>query len=101
MVKKVIWSKGAISDRKEILQYWTIRNKSDLYSKKLRNLFDSAIRRIQKLPHIGATSDHRNIRLKLVRDYYIIYRDEIKTIEILSIWDCRQDPIKLDEIIKR
>ena len=35
MAKRVIWSKKAQKDRREILQYWKQRNLSNAYSLKL------------------------------------------------------------------
>jgi hypothetical protein len=38
MAKQVIWSFRAKDSLKEILSYWTTRNKSAIYSKKLNTL---------------------------------------------------------------
>lgn len=36
---------------------------------------------------------------RIVRDYYIVYRIKPDMIYILSVWDTRQNPIKLEEIV--
>lgn len=43
MAKQIIWSLRAQKNKKEIFKYWTNRNKSTRYSKKLNQLFKDAI----------------------------------------------------------
>jgi toxin YoeB len=100
MVKKVIWSLRAQSDRKNILEYWRQRNKSDSYSKKLDDRFREAIDIIKDFPQIGKLTDDQKARVKVVKDYLLIYEDTVDTIIILTIWDSRQDPEKLKKILK-
>lgn len=95
MAEQVIWSLEAQTDRKKILNYWVTRNKSTTYSKKLNYLFQETVKLIAKFPQIGRKTDIENVRAKLVKDYYLFYRDQGEDIIILSIWDCRQDPKKL------
>lgn len=100
MVKQVIWSLRAQEDRKNILNYWRQRNGSITYSKKLNYLFKEAVRIIKDFPQVGKLTDQKNVRMKIVRDYFIIYEDTGTTIYILTIWDSRQNPKKLDNILK-
>lgn len=95
MAKKVIWSRHAVNDRKEILRYWKMRNGSNTYSIKLNALFKKAILLIATHPLIGRRTDVENIRAKLVRDYLIIYQDTETRIEILVVWDNRRNPEEL------
>lgn len=100
MVKQVVWSLRAQEDRKSILDYWQQRNGSITYSKKLNYLFKEAVRIIKSFPQIGKPTDQKNVRIKIARDNFII-NEEIETgIYILTIWDSRQDPKKLDNILK-
>lgn len=92
MVKQVIWSARAQNDRKQILEYWRFRNKSDQYSKKLNHLFKEAIKLITDYPQIGKVTDDSHARIKIVRNYLIIYEETDDQILILTIWDNRQDP---------
>ena len=102
MVKQIIWSRRAQTDRKEIFKYWNKRNKSNIYSKKLNELFKEAVRLISEYPEIGKPTDDKNARLKIVRDYLIIYEvDEIDRLLILTIWDSRQNPKRLKRILHR
>ena len=96
MAKKIIWSLNAQKDRKNILQYWNKRNKSTRYSIKLNKLFKDAVKLISDYPRIGKLTDRANIRIKIVKDYLIIYEDLEDEIHILTIWDSRRDPINLE-----
>ncbi len=100
MAKQVIWSLRAQSDKKEILDYWRQRNKSNTYSKKLNELFKESIKIILDFPQIGKVTDDTKARIKIVRDYLIIYEETETQIFILTIWDSRQDPEKLEKILR-
>ena len=101
MVKQIIWSRLAHSNRLQILDYWLTRNGSVEYSIKLNKLFDDAVELISKHPRIGKETEMPGVRIKIIRDYYLTYRETDKTIEILTIWDSRQDPAKFERIIER
>jgi len=92
MAKQIIWSLRAQDDRKQIFDYWTQRNKSSNYSKKLNKLFRVAVKLIVKHPNIGKPTDISNVRVKIIRDYLMIYEEAGTRIIILTIWDSRQDP---------
>jgi toxin YoeB len=99
MAKEVVWSLRAQKERKEILEYWRLRNKSNTYSKKLNQLFKESVKLITDFTQIGKPADDINTRIKIVRDYLIIYEETETQIQILTIWDSRQDPDKLKNII--
>ncbi|MBI3195783.1 MAG: type II toxin-antitoxin system RelE/ParE family toxin [Ignavibacteriae bacterium] len=102
MAKQVIWSFRAQQERIRILEYWTVRNSSKTYSNKLDRLIREAIKLIALHPHIGRkTTTDDYVRVKVVRDYLILYEDTNQQINILSIWDSRQNPEKLDELLNR
>ena len=100
MTKQVIWSLKAQNDKKVILNYWRQRNKSNTYSKKLNELFKESIRIILDFQQIGKVTDDTKARIKIVRDYLIIYEETETQIFILTIWDSRQDPDKLKKILE-
>jgi plasmid stabilization system protein ParE len=68
MAKQVVWSLRAHTDRKEILNYWRLRNKSNSYSKKLNQLFKESVKIITDFPQIGKSTDEANTRIKIVKD---------------------------------
>ncbi len=100
MVREIVWSFRALEDRKEILHYWIKHNKSKAYSKKLNTLFKTAVKLVTEHPQIGRPTDIKNIRIKIVRDYLIIYEVTESKIFIHSIWDSRQDPEKLKMVLE-
>ncbi len=95
MVREVVWSIRALEDRKKILQFWINHNKSNTYSKKLNSLFKTAVKLIIEHPQIGKPTDWENIRVKIIRNYLMIYEVTDSKIYIHSIWDSHQDPEKL------
>lgn len=99
MARRVIWVLQAQKDRKEILAYWKDRNKSVAYSKKLDKLFREALQLIAKYPFIGKPTNKKNIRIKIVRNYFLIYEITAKEIVVLRIWDSRQNPKKIESTI--
>jgi addiction module RelE/StbE family toxin len=99
MAKEVVWSLRAQKERKDILEYWRLRNKSNTYSKKLNQLFKESVKIIADFPQIGKPTEDINTRIKIVRDYLIIYEETESQIHILTIWDTRQDPEKLKNIL--
>jgi len=80
----------------EILDYYYKRNGNKNYSQKLHRQFKSAIRILTSHVNIGIGTDVNNVRNLIVGDYAIFYRIEKKSIEIITIWDCRQDTERLD-----
>ncbi|QOI98778.1 MAG: type II toxin-antitoxin system RelE/ParE family toxin [Flammeovirgaceae bacterium] len=100
MVKQIIWSQRAQNDRKQILEYWRNRNKSNTYSKKLDKRFREALNIIRDYPQIGKQTDDQKARIKIVKDYFLIYEETADAIILLTIWDSRQDPEKLEKILK-
>ena len=96
MAKEIIWTHQAANDRYSILDYFIERNKSNTYSIKLDNEFREAIEHILQDPRCGLPTD-RDARKYLVGkgNYYIIYQETLTSINILRIWDNRQDPERL------
>ncbi len=100
MVKKVIWSLRAQEDRKQILEYWRNRNKSNTYSITLDKRFREALNIIRNYPKIGKRTDDQKARIKIVKDYLLIYEESEDSLILLTIWDSRQNPEKLRKILK-
>ncbi len=93
--RRIIWSLRAKKDRIQILEFWIEKNKSNIYSRKHNTLFKEAIKLIAEFPTLGKPTDDNTVRIKIVRDYLIIYEIHDDTLLILSIFDSRQDPMKL------
>ncbi len=98
MVRKIIWSANAKADKIEILDYWIKRNKSNTYSKKLNLLFKEAINLVAKNPTLGHVTIKENVRVKIVKQFLIIYEITEDSIHIHFLFDIRRNP---EEFIKR
>lgn len=100
MVRQITWTLKAQHDRLQIFSYWNNRNKSNRYSRKLNDLIKITLKLIAKYPGIGKPTDIKGIRVKVLKDYLIIYEVNPNEIIILTIWDCRQNPDDLMRILK-
>ncbi len=94
--RKVVWSPRAKKDRWAILEYWIERNRSVSYSRKLNDLFREATLFISQYPTVGRATDDEKVRLKIVRDYLIFYEVSDFRVTILTIFDSRRNPEKLE-----
>jgi len=64
-------------------------------------LFKEAVKLIANYPEIGKPTDNGDARIKVVRDYLIIYEITNQQIIILAIWDNRQNPQKLKKALRK
>jgi predicted nucleotide-binding protein (sugar kinase/HSP70/actin superfamily) len=87
------WTEKAVLTRKSILKYWNNRNKSKVYSTKLNHLFKEGLKIVADFSESAQESSKKDVRLKLVRDYYLVYQITIDSIIVLDVWDTRQNPI--------
>ena len=95
MVRRVIWTTRALKDRYQILSYWINNNKSNNYSKKLDDLFIETLSFLCEYPFLGKRTKRLNVRLKIVKNYFLIYQIEKNEIIVLRVWDSRQNPQNL------
>lgn len=95
MGRGIIWSSEAINDISQILEYWDNRTKSLTYSKKLFKQIKNLIHIISIYPFLGIPTNQKSLRVKIYKEYKIFYFINSESIEILRIWDTRQDPENL------
>lgn len=93
MVRRIVWTRRAQIERIEILAFWKEHNQSGTYSKKLNELIKKSLQIISRYPMIGKPTQMRNVRVKVLSNYLIIYETTPLEIIVLSIWDSRQKPI--------
>lgn len=94
--RKIIWSTQAKNDRIKILKFWQKHNESAFYSRKLNVLFIEAVIFISEFPTVGRLTQDKHARIKIVRDYLIIYEIRDSVIIILAIFDSRRNPLSLN-----
>lgn len=95
MARQIVWTERAQKERIEILTFWNNHNKSTSYSKKLNNLIREALRLISRHPFIGKPTNKKNIKVKILKNHLLIYEITSDEIIVLSVWDCRQKPLKI------
>ncbi|PKP25436.1 MAG: type II toxin-antitoxin system RelE/ParE family toxin [Bacteroidetes bacterium HGW-Bacteroidetes-2] len=93
--RKIIWTKKAIVEKKEILEYWINRNKSKSFSTKLNQLILEDLRTLSVNPEIGKKTDFENIRVIMIRDYLLFFEIHKNELVVLAIWDSRRNPNKM------
>lgn len=96
MAKKIEWTETSILDRFKIYQFWEENNKSNSYSEKLERLFNDAAKLISEFPEIGTKTDSEDIRVKVIINFKLFYLSKEETIQILRVWDSRQNPGNLE-----
>ena len=89
--RKIIWTKTPNLERKEILEYWILRNKSKRFSIKLNYLILQTLEVLRENPTIGRRTNIDNVRVKLIREYLLLYEFTDAELIILSIWDARRN----------
>lgn len=89
--RKIIWTQKANIERKEILEYWILRNKSKTFSIKLNKLIIDTSYLLAEHPTIGRKTSFKDVRVKIIRDYLIFYEFSKSELIILSSWDGRRD----------
>ena len=93
-VKKIIWSKRASEEFKEILNFFIERNGNTDYSLKLFTEVQRLIKTLSRSELIGSITSNKITRVISMDVYLIFYEINNDTIEIVSFWDNRQDPEK-------
>jgi plasmid stabilization system protein ParE len=96
MAKKIEWTQTSIQDRFKIYEFWIEKSKSDSYSQKLETLFNEAAKLISEFPEIGTETDFPELRVKVIRSYKLFYLNHVDKIQIVRIWDSRQNPENLE-----
>ena len=94
---QIIWATRAENDYYETLIYWTKRNKSNSFSNKLIAEVDKKLKVILQNPKSGlATNIQGTHKINFLKYFSIYYQVSEKYIEIVSFWDNRRNPEKLE-----
>ncbi len=98
MAKRIIWTNRAQNDKIAIFTYWNQRNKSTEYSKKLNKVFNETAELLALYPETGRATNRGVIRIKLIKQFLMIYEFSIEELHILAIFNSRQNLRKFDII---
>jgi len=93
---RIIWSHKAKIKLFIILDFYTERNKSKTYSKKLYKKFTKELSLLIKQPEIGIKTDIESVRGLIVEDFILFYEISPENIIVHTVWDCRQNPNDLN-----
>lgn len=93
--RKIVWSHRARIKLFMILEFYSERNKSKCYSKKLYTRFNKEVSLLLKQPEIGIKTEFSNVRGLIVDEFILFYEVTSDMIIVHSIWDSRQNPTDL------
>ena len=102
MEMTVLWSDSAISDLQAIYDYYITTANSKVANKMVNLIVERSEILVEK-PRIGQIEEllkHKNfeIRYLVERQYKIVYLIEDQIVLISTVFDCRQNPKKLNKI---
>lgn len=100
MVRKIRWSSVAYRDFSATLRYYTDRNKSAVYSRKLVKSIDKTIKLLVQNPGLGRPTDDPLIRVYIKGNYKIFYEFESEDLMIQMFWDTRRNPDELKKYLR-
>lgn len=90
--RKIVWSPQSKIRLYEILDFFKLRNKSNTYSQKLYKNFKEQLSIVNIHPEIGVKTNYEKIRGLIVGNYVLFYEIEERQINVLTVWDSRQNP---------
>lgn len=93
--RRIVWSNHARNALFRILEFYTTRNGSKTYSKRLYHKINSELEILRKHPNIGVNTEMQNIKGLIVDDYIVFYEYDKKTIIVHTVWYSRQNPDKM------
>lgn len=94
--REIVWTRNSEIQLQEILVFYTKRNKSRNYSLKLYRKFKAELKNVALKPEIGLKTKLDQVRGLIVGDYFLFYKILHDKILVLKVWDCKQNPDKLN-----
>jgi plasmid stabilization system protein ParE len=93
--RKIVWTETASKQRREILKYWTERNESTIYAKKLIEITAKHLKVISKNPEAFKETEIDDVRESAMGHFSLYYKITPDQIIVMAFWDNRQDLKKL------
>ena len=102
MEVKVLWSDTSLVQLQEIFEYYSFKASPDIARKIIKGIVEKSIL-LESNPLIGVKEPllvDRPFEYRFIveNNYKIIYRFNGKIARIVSVFDCRQNPQKLERI---
>jgi len=97
-MKNIIWTEDAKNDLSKIILFYNERNGNTLYSKKLVDAVKKTLDLLKNHPFLGLkVKNLDNYRVLIIKNYKIFYKVFPENIEIVLVWDNRQNPEKISD----
>lgn len=96
----IVWTQTARNQRRNILRYWVNRNRSKSYSQKLIRQIAEKVSNISTNPTAYKRCDFPKTRVAAMGHFSIFYQYDDNRILITAFWDNRQDPLKLEKLLR-
>lgn len=74
MVKRLIWTKQALKNKKEIFEHWNKSNGNKNYSRKLNTELNNLSDLLLSFPELGRKVENYDARFLIKREYIIFYK---------------------------
>jgi len=102
MEVKVLWSDTSLTQLQDIFDYYNLRTNDTVATKIIKELVERSFI-LETNPLIGVKEPllvkrQFEYRFIVVDNYKIIYRFNNNIVRIASVFDCRQNPQKMEEI---
>jgi toxin ParE1/3/4 len=99
---KILWSDTALSQLRDIFNYYKLNASPSVARKLVKFLIESTIL-LESNPKLGAlepllSKKPFEYRYLVRKNYKIIYRFNDNLVRIVAVFDCRQDPGKINEL---
>ena len=72
--RKIVWTRTAAKQRKEVLKYWTLRNQTNNYAKSLLVVINKKTKLIAIFPEMYQLSAFPNTRVAAMGHFSIFYK---------------------------
>lgn len=95
MAEKIVLSLNAEKDRLAIIKHYIEVTGDNKFSLSVFDRINDAFETISNFPYSGKQINKEDLRVFIINPYNIVYKITNEVIEILHIWDSRQDPEKL------
>lgn len=93
--RKIKWTQNALNDKLSIFEFWFEKNRSIDYPLKLEDELFQITQLLKTFDDLGKSIPGTDKRFIIKDNFQIIYKITGDFIEILHIWDTRQDPKNL------
>lgn len=102
MEVRILWTDTALSQLEDIYDYYKIKASPRIAKKLVKTLIEETIV-LESNPLIGVKEPLLSkrpfeYRFLVKNNYKIIYRFNDNLIRVISVFDCRQNPLKIDKI---